>query len=146
MEIFSSAFKKVFKGKIESVSSRVDPSTRAILARVIPLSLTLSESLLISIVLSSTLTANVLLAEISPPPVSPSPAVRVTEVWFTCSFVTKLVKASWSILASLTVKVTSPPITVSAPAPTVNKLFADVISSRAVAPVPPLATGRVPVT
>ncbi len=35
VEIFSSAFKKVFKGKIESVSSRVDPSTRSILARVI---------------------------------------------------------------------------------------------------------------
>ena len=35
VEIFSSAFKKVFRGKIESVSSRVDPSTRSILARVI---------------------------------------------------------------------------------------------------------------
>ena len=35
VEIFSSAFKKVFKGKIESVSSRVDPSTRSILARVV---------------------------------------------------------------------------------------------------------------
>ena len=35
VEIFSSAFKKVFKGKIDSVSSRVDPSTRSILARVI---------------------------------------------------------------------------------------------------------------
>ena len=35
VEISSSAFKKVFKGKIESVSSRIDPSTRSILARVI---------------------------------------------------------------------------------------------------------------
>ena len=34
-EISNSAFNKNFKGKIESVSSRVDPSTRSILARVI---------------------------------------------------------------------------------------------------------------
>ena len=34
-EVFSSAFKGNFKGKIESVSSRVDPSTRSILARII---------------------------------------------------------------------------------------------------------------
>ena len=34
-EIFSSAFNKKFKGKIDSVSSRIDPSTRSILARVI---------------------------------------------------------------------------------------------------------------
>ncbi len=34
-EISSSAFKKNFKGKIDSVSSRIDPSTRSILARVI---------------------------------------------------------------------------------------------------------------
>ncbi len=34
-EIFSSAFDKVFKGKIDSVSSRIDPSTRSILARVV---------------------------------------------------------------------------------------------------------------
>ena len=34
-EISSSAFKRNFKGKIESVSSRIDPSTRSILARVI---------------------------------------------------------------------------------------------------------------
>ena len=34
-EISSPAFKKKFKGKIESVSSRIDPSTRSILARVI---------------------------------------------------------------------------------------------------------------
>ena len=33
--MFSSAFKRNFKGKIESVSSRVDPSTRSILARII---------------------------------------------------------------------------------------------------------------
>ena len=31
----SSAFVKTFKGKIESVSSRIDPSTRSILARII---------------------------------------------------------------------------------------------------------------
>jgi membrane fusion protein, multidrug efflux system len=34
-EISNSAFNKTFNGKIESVSSRVDPSTRSILARVI---------------------------------------------------------------------------------------------------------------
>ena len=34
-EISNSAFNKNFKGKIESVSSRVDPSTRSILARII---------------------------------------------------------------------------------------------------------------
>ena len=34
-EISSSAFKRNFKGKIDSVSSRIDPSTRSILARVI---------------------------------------------------------------------------------------------------------------
>ena len=34
-EISNSAFNKNFRGKIESVSSRVDPSTRSILARVI---------------------------------------------------------------------------------------------------------------
>jgi membrane fusion protein (multidrug efflux system) len=35
VEISNSAFNKIFNGKIESVSSRVDPSTRSILARVI---------------------------------------------------------------------------------------------------------------
>ena len=35
VEINSSAYNKVFKGKVDSVSSRVDPSTRSILARVI---------------------------------------------------------------------------------------------------------------
>ncbi len=34
-EITNSAFKKTFKGKIESISSRIDPSTRSILARII---------------------------------------------------------------------------------------------------------------
>ena len=34
-EISSSAFNKNFKGKIDPVSSRIDPSTRSILARVI---------------------------------------------------------------------------------------------------------------
>ena len=34
-EIFSAAFNKNFSGKIDSVSSRVDPSTRSILARII---------------------------------------------------------------------------------------------------------------
>ena len=34
-EIFSTAFDKNFNGKIDSISSRVDPSTRSILARVI---------------------------------------------------------------------------------------------------------------
>ena len=34
-EISSSAFNKKFKGRVESVSSRIDPSTRSILARVI---------------------------------------------------------------------------------------------------------------
>jgi len=34
-EITSSAFNKVFSGKIETISSRIDPSTRSILSRVI---------------------------------------------------------------------------------------------------------------
>ena len=34
-EVFSSAFKKTFEGKIESISSRIDPSTRSILAQVV---------------------------------------------------------------------------------------------------------------
>ena len=34
-DIASSAFKKVFQGKIETVSSRIDPSTRSILSRVL---------------------------------------------------------------------------------------------------------------
>jgi len=34
-EVINSAFNKTFKGKIESISSRIDPSTRSILARVI---------------------------------------------------------------------------------------------------------------
>ena len=34
VEVSSSAFVKIFKGKVESVSSRIDPSTRSILARI----------------------------------------------------------------------------------------------------------------
>ncbi len=34
-DITSSAFNKVFKGKVDSVSSRIDPSTRSILARIL---------------------------------------------------------------------------------------------------------------
>ncbi len=34
-EITSSAFNKVFKGKVETISSRIDPSTRSILSRVV---------------------------------------------------------------------------------------------------------------
>ena len=34
-EISNSAFNKTFKGKVESISSRIDPSTRSILARII---------------------------------------------------------------------------------------------------------------
>ena len=34
-EITSSAFKKAFKGKIQTISSRIDPSTRSILSRVL---------------------------------------------------------------------------------------------------------------
>ena len=34
-EISNSAFEKVFEGKVESVSSRIDPSTRSILARIL---------------------------------------------------------------------------------------------------------------
>ena len=34
-EIVNSAFSKTFKGKVESISSRIDPSTRSILARII---------------------------------------------------------------------------------------------------------------
>ena len=35
VEVSSSAFNKIFKGKVDSVSSRIDPSTRSILARII---------------------------------------------------------------------------------------------------------------
>ncbi|MDA9625120.1 efflux RND transporter periplasmic adaptor subunit [Candidatus Pelagibacter bacterium] len=34
-EISSSAFNKVFKGQVDSISSRIDPSTRSILARIL---------------------------------------------------------------------------------------------------------------
>ena len=34
-EIINSAFNKTFKGKIDSISSRIDPSTRSILARIV---------------------------------------------------------------------------------------------------------------
>ena len=34
-EITSTAYKKIFKGKIETISSRIDPSTRSILSRII---------------------------------------------------------------------------------------------------------------
>ena len=34
-EIINSAYNKTFKGKVESISSRIDPSTRSILARII---------------------------------------------------------------------------------------------------------------
>ena len=34
-EVTSSAYKKVFKGKIETISSRIDPSTRSILSRIV---------------------------------------------------------------------------------------------------------------
>ena len=34
-EITSSAFNKIFKGKVDSISSRIDPSTRSILARIL---------------------------------------------------------------------------------------------------------------
>ena len=71
-------------------------ASAAILALVIPKSFTLIASEFISIVESSTLTAKVLLDYISPPPVSPSPAVSVTEVWFICSFDTKPLRESWT--------------------------------------------------
>jgi len=34
-EITNSAFNKIFKGKVDSISSRIDPSTRSILARIL---------------------------------------------------------------------------------------------------------------
>ena len=34
-EVISTAYKKVFQGKIETISSRIDPSTRSILSRII---------------------------------------------------------------------------------------------------------------
>ena len=34
-EIINSAFEKTFRGEIDSISSRIDPSTRSILARII---------------------------------------------------------------------------------------------------------------
>ena len=45
-------------------------------------------SLAFAVMPSPPTTVNVLFAEISPPPVNPSPAVRVTEVWFMCSLAT----------------------------------------------------------
>ena len=33
-EVMSSAYKKIFKGEIETISSRIDPSTRSILSRI----------------------------------------------------------------------------------------------------------------
>ena len=53
---------------------------------------------------------------------------------------------SKSMFAWLTVSVTSPPMIVSAPPPTVSRLLADVISSSDVAAVPPFAIGSVPDT
>jgi membrane fusion protein (multidrug efflux system) len=35
VEITNSAFNKIFKGNVDSISSRIDPSTRSILARVL---------------------------------------------------------------------------------------------------------------
>ena len=35
VEVSNSAFKKNFKGKIDSISSRIDPSTRSFLARIV---------------------------------------------------------------------------------------------------------------
>ena len=46
------------------------------------------------IVVCSASTANVLLAAIVPPPLSPSPAVNVTLVWSMCSLATKSEKPS----------------------------------------------------
>ena len=34
-KVTSSAYKKIFNGKIETISSRIDPSTRSILSRII---------------------------------------------------------------------------------------------------------------
>ena len=34
-EIINSAFNEIFKGKVDSISSRIDPSTRSILARIV---------------------------------------------------------------------------------------------------------------
>ena len=34
-EVTSSAYEKIFKGKIETISSRIDPSTRSILSRIV---------------------------------------------------------------------------------------------------------------
>ncbi len=34
-EVTNTAFKKVFEGKVDTISSRIDPSTRSILARII---------------------------------------------------------------------------------------------------------------
>ena len=35
VEVTSSAYKKIFNGKIETISSRIDPSTRSILSRIV---------------------------------------------------------------------------------------------------------------
>ena len=35
VEVTSSAYEKIFKGKIETISSRIDPSTRSILSRIV---------------------------------------------------------------------------------------------------------------
>ena len=83
------------------------------LAYVIPSSFTLNESEFISIVESSTLTAKLLFADMSPPPVRPSPALNVTDVWSTCSFATKLFNESWSISAGTATAVIVVPLFVT---------------------------------
>ena len=80
---------------------------------VIPSSFTLNESEFISIVESSTLTAKLLFADMSPPPVRPSPALNVTDVWSTCSFATKLFNESWSISAGTATAVIVVPLFVT---------------------------------
>src|SRR6056300_1674825 len=70
-------------------------------------------------------TAKLLLVEMSPPPVKPLPAVKVTLVWSMCSFATKFVVESWSICTEplnapialpIVAAVIVPPNDVSAPA------------------------------
>ena len=60
-------------------------------------------SLAFAVIPSPPTTFNVLFAAIVPPPVNPSPANTLTELWSICSFATKFSKLSWSIVPCVAV-------------------------------------------
>ena len=59
-EVSNSAFSKTFKGKVDSISSRIDPSTRSILARIIV------DNLNFKIIPGQLMTVKVIYNEINP--------------------------------------------------------------------------------